>query len=152
MDQQRPPHAPGPHPGPHPGPAPGFGPPPPAYAPAAQAPAPPPPPYAPGGVPSPDGAPFPEFLAADPHNGVVIDEDGVRLEQHGSAIEFTWPEIRTVHYANGPYGWLLVGVALTDGRFYECRVNAKRQDRLYEWLTEIAPVLDYYLTHPPAGS
>ncbi|MFP3992793.1 hypothetical protein U9R90_36015 [Streptomyces sp. E11-3] len=137
MDQQHPPHNPG------------FGPPPPGFTP------PPPPAYAPGAqVPAHHQdmgpAPFPEFLASDRHNAVVIDEGGTHLEQNGVSIEFTWPEIRTIHYT-GQFGWLLVGVMHTDGRFYECRVAAKRQGRLHEWLTEIAPVVGYYLTPPGAA-
>ncbi|WP_156723337.1 hypothetical protein [Streptomyces apocyni] len=131
----------------HPPPSPGFGPPPPGFTP------PPPPSYVPDAqAPAPylpdlgaGPAPFPDFLASDRHSAVVIDEDGARLEQRGLSIDFTWAEIRTIHYT-GQFGWLLVGVMHTDGRFYECRVRATRQDQLHEWLTEIAPVIGYYLT------
>ncbi|MFC7305222.1 hypothetical protein ACFQVC_13440 [Streptomyces monticola] len=108
-----------------------FGPPPPAYPPA-QPPLPPPPPQG------------PEFLATDPRNAVVVDADGVSFELGGQTADFPWQQIGNVHYT-GNGNWLLVGVTHASGAFYECRVDAKRPERLQQWFAELAPVLGYYL-------
>lgn len=135
----------------------------PPYAPPAQPygqPAPPPAgqpsyPYAPQpqsapgapGAPGGPGAPAqgPEFLAVDRHNSVVIDDTGVAFEDHGIAIDFPWPEIRSVHYkasANGKA--LMVAVIHLDGGFYECTVEAKPRERLPQWFGQLAHVLRCY--------
>ncbi|MDX3615833.1 hypothetical protein [Streptomyces europaeiscabiei] len=163
---------PPPQPGTPPGGQQGFGPPPPPYAPPAVPPGRPPQPYAqppqgqPYGQPAPppvgqpphpyaqpqaapgaSGAPAqgPEFLAVDRHNSVVIDINGVAFEDHGIAIDFTWPEIRSVHYkASGNGKALMVAVIHLDGSFYECTVEAKPRERLHQWFGHLAQVLGYY--------
>lgn len=90
---------------------------------------PPPPQYAPS---APDA---PEFLAVDKHSSVVVD--------------FTWPEIRSVHYRASPDGKaLMVAVVHVDGRVYEAVVNAKPRELLRGWFAQLARVLGYYR---PAG-
>ncbi|MEW2394544.1 hypothetical protein [Streptomyces sp. NPDC046862] len=154
-------------PQPSPPPPPGFGPPPPPYAPPAQpyAPppvpaqspqgygAPPPPqPYTPSpypAAPPPTAQPVapagPEFLAVDRHNSIVVDVSGVSFEDHGRSIDFSWPEIRSVHYKpHTDNKGLVMGVVHVDGRFYECVVDAKRHDRLQEWFAHLLAVLQYY--------
>ncbi|MFF6785622.1 hypothetical protein [Streptomyces sp. NPDC012510] len=144
------------------------GPPPQPYAPPAQPYAQPPQPYAqppqphaqppqPYGHPAPQpyapqpqagvapGAQGPEFLAVDRHNSVVIDDNGVAFEDHGVAVDFPWPEVRSVHYkasANGKS--LMVAVIHVDGSFFECTVEAKPRERLCQWFGHLAQVLSYY--------
>ena len=123
------------------GPPPGGFPPPPTYAPG-QAPPPaqaPPPGYAPQ-PPQPAG---PEFLAVDKNHAVVVDIEGISFDEYGTTADFPWQEIGQVHYtAQGNH--LLVGVTHVTGQFYQCRVNAKRQDQLQQWFAQLAPVLGYY--------
>lgn len=93
------------------------------------------------------GAPAqgPEFLAVDRRNSVVIDINGVAFEDHGIAIDFPWPEIRSVHYkASGNGKALMVAVIHIDGSFYECTVEAKPRERLHQWFGQLAHVLGYY--------
>ncbi|WP_328544261.1 hypothetical protein [Streptomyces europaeiscabiei] len=108
----------------------------------------PPHPYAqPQAAPGAPGAPAqgPEFLAVDRHNSVVVDINGVAFEDHGIAIDFTWPEIRSVHYkASGNGKALMVAVIHLDGGFYECTVEAKPRERLHQWFGHLAQVLGYY--------
>ncbi|MFF9775622.1 hypothetical protein ACF1HJ_18445 [Streptomyces sp. NPDC013978] len=139
----------------------GFGPPPPPYAPPhAPPPTPPGPPYAPPPqqqyaqpqqpyaqppqpyAQSPQG---PEFLAVDRHNSVVIDAGGVAFEDHGVSVDFSWPEIRSVHYkASGNGKALMVAVIHLDGGFFECTVEAKPRERLHQWFAHLAHVLGHY--------
>ncbi|MDX2765178.1 hypothetical protein PV386_43805, partial [Streptomyces europaeiscabiei] len=87
----------------------------------------------------------PEFLAVDRHNSVVVDINGVAFEDHGIAIDFTWPEIRSVHYkASGNGKALMVAVIHVDGSFYECTVEARPRERLHQWFAHLAQVLGYY--------
>ncbi|ULR53111.1 hypothetical protein [Streptomyces deccanensis] len=140
----------------------GFGPPPPPYAPPhAPPPAPPGPPYAPqpqrqyaqpqqpyAQPPQPYAqSPHqgPEFLAVDRHNSVVIDAGGVAFEDHGVSVDFSWPEIRSVHYkASGNGKALMVAVIHLDGGFFECTVEAKPRERLHQWFAHLAHVLGHY--------
>ena len=158
---------PPPQPGTPQGGPPGFGPPPPPYAapgappgppqqPHGQPPQPygqqaPPPPYpyaqpqAAPGVVGAAPAQGPEFLAVDRHNSVVIDINGVAFEDHGISVEFSWPEIRSVHYkASGNGKALMVAVIHLDGSFLECTVEAKPRERLPQWFGQLAQVLGYY--------
>ncbi|WP_327353767.1 hypothetical protein [Streptomyces sp. NBC_01304] len=112
-------------------------------------PAPPVPAPAPGYAPAPQQFPQPqqpagpEFLAVDKHSAVVVDIEGVSFDRQGQTADFPWPQIAQVHYtAQGT--WLLVGITLTNGYFFECRVNAKRQDQLHQWFAQLAPVLGHY--------
>ncbi|ANP55832.1 hypothetical protein J2Z21_007899 [Streptomyces griseochromogenes] len=117
---------------------PGFGPPSPHY-PNAYAPSPPQPPA--GG---------PEFMAVDRHNSIVVDTSGVAFEDHGLSIDFSWQEIRSVHFKASPSGKaLMMAVVHLDGRVYECVVEAKPRARLGEWFAQLDPVLGYYR---PMGS
>ncbi|MER7566111.1 hypothetical protein ACGFWE_18680 [Streptomyces sp. NPDC048523] len=112
-------------------PPPGFGPPPPPSAFAS-----PPPQEVPAG---------PEFMAVDRHNSIVVDSAGVAFEDHGRSAEFSWHEIRSVHYKAGPNGkTLMMAVVHLDGRFYECVVDARSRDTLGQWFAQLAPVLGYY--------
>ncbi|WP_240436741.1 hypothetical protein [Streptomyces sporangiiformans] len=148
-------------PGPGSQPPQGFGPPPPSYAPqnpyAQQTPqhAPQNPyaqqaaPYPPAPTPPQPPAQGPDFVAADRHNAVVVDAEGVSFENHGMNAEFPWPVIRSVHYKPGATGrGLMVAVVHVDGSVYECGVDAKRRERLQEWFGQLASVLGYYR---PAG-
>ncbi|USQ83232.1 hypothetical protein NFX46_05210 [Streptomyces phaeoluteigriseus] len=104
---------------------PGFGPPPPQYAPSA-----------------PDA---PEFLAVDKHSSVVVDASGVAFDMYDIVVDFTWPEIRSVHYKASPDGrTLMVAVVHIDGRVYECVVTAKPRELLRTWFAQLAWVLGYY--------
>ncbi|MFJ4643485.1 hypothetical protein ACIP6Q_08070 [Streptomyces bobili] len=110
----------------------GFGPPPPQYAPSAQAP--------------PEA---PEFLAVAKHSSVVVDASGVAFDMYDIVVDFAWPEIRSVHYKVSPDGKaLMVAVVHVDGRVYECVVTPKPQDLLRSWFAQLAWVLGYYR---PAG-
>ncbi|UJV40986.1 hypothetical protein [Streptomyces sp. AMCC400023] len=159
-----PPQQPGTPPGGHQG----FGPPPPPYSPPPAPPGPPqappqqpyaqppqpyaqqqpyaPPPYAQPPQPyaqSPHQGP--EFLAVDRHNSVVIDAGGVAFEDHGASVDFSWPEIRSVHYrASGNGKALMVAVIHLDGGFFECVVEAKPRERLHQWFAHLAHVLGHY--------
>ncbi|MFD5270049.1 hypothetical protein [Streptomyces sp. NPDC058335] len=107
----------------------GFGPPPPQYAPSA-----------------PDA---PEFLAVAKHSSVVVDASGVAFDMYDLVVDFTWPEIRSVHYKASPDGKaLMVAVVHVDGRVYEAVVNAKPRELLRGWFAQLAWVLGYYR---PAG-
>ncbi len=87
----------------------------------------------------------PEFLAVDRRNSVVIDATGVAFEDHGVAVDFPWPEIRSVHYkASGNGKALMVAAIHLDGSFYECTVEAKPRERLHQWFAHLAQVLGYY--------
>ena len=87
----------------------------------------------------------PEFLAVDRHNSVVIDAGGVAFEDHGASVDFSWPEIRSVHYrASGNGKALMVAVIHLDGGFFECVVEAKPRERLHQWFAHIAHVLGHY--------
>ncbi|MDT0566429.1 hypothetical protein RM704_02870 [Streptomyces sp. DSM 3412] len=148
----------------------GFGPPPPPYAPP---PTPPGPPYAPPQQPyaqppqphaqqqpyAPPPQPYappqqqpygqspqgPEFLAVDRHNSVVVDAGGVAFEDHGVSVDFSWPEIRSVHYkASGNGKALMVAVIHLDGGFFECTVEARPRERLHQWFGHLAHVLGHY--------
>ncbi|MFF7392205.1 hypothetical protein ACFZAE_27650 [Streptomyces scabiei] len=166
MDQPGQGHQPPPppqQPGTPPGGGQGFGPPPPPYAPP---PAPPGPPYAPppqpyaqvpqpyaqvpqpyGQAPQPYGQPQqgPEFLAVDRHNSVVVDVNGVAFEDHGVSVDFSWSEIRSVHYkASGNGKALMVAVIHLDGGFFECSVEARPRERLHQWFPHLAQVLGHY--------
>ncbi|MEE1758002.1 MULTISPECIES: hypothetical protein [unclassified Streptomyces] len=135
----------------------GFGPPPPPYAPPSTPPGPPyaPPPqqqyaqpqqpYAPPPQPYAQSPQGPEFLAVDRHNSVVIDVSGVAFEDHGVSVDFSWPEIRSVHYkASGNGKALMVAVIHLDGGFFECTVEAKPRERLHQWFAHLAHVLGHY--------
>ncbi|MEU2588445.1 hypothetical protein ABZ612_37510 [Streptomyces avermitilis] len=112
----------------------GFGPPPPSYA------------------PHPAPADAPEFLAVDRRNSVVVDETGVTFECNGVTAEFPWPEIRSVHYQPSGNGKsLMVAVIHADGILYECVVDAKRGERLHEWLSQLALVIGHYRYYRPGG-
>ncbi|WP_432031790.1 hypothetical protein [Streptomyces antibioticus] len=115
-----------------PPPPPGFGPPPPQYP-------------AEGPQYLPPGGALPEFLAVDRRNSIVVDATGVAFEMYGIAVEFTWPEIRSVHYkASDDAKSLMVAVVHVDGRVYEGVVRAKPRERLRAWFTQLAWVLGYY--------
>jgi hypothetical protein len=87
----------------------------------------------------------PDFLAADRHNSVVVDAAGVAFEMRGLTADFPWPVVRGVHYRPGPdEKVLMVAVVHVGGRVFECRVNAKRREKLKEWFAELAAVLGYY--------
>ncbi|MFJ3710806.1 hypothetical protein [Streptomyces sp. NPDC090053] len=158
----------GAHPGPHPPPVQGFGPPPPAYAP------PPPPGYAPGPPPAyasgpvpqqqyhqppqhqqhqqhqqPGPGPFadgPDFLATDRRNAVVVDVEGVSFERNGQTADFSWNHITTVPFKGSYSGTtLMVSVVLTDGRVYECTVDARNNATLQAWFGGLSHVLGFYL-------
>ncbi|MER6156224.1 hypothetical protein ABT147_11845 [Streptomyces sp. NPDC001868] len=170
MDQPDQGHQPPPPPWTPPGGPQGFGPPPPPYAPPAAPPGPPPqpyaqPPYPQGGPPQqqtygqPAAPPYPysqpqagaapgqgpEFLAVDRRNSVVVDSNGVAFEDHGVSVDFTWPEIRSVHYkASGNGKALMVAVIHVDGGFFECTVEAKPRERLHQWFAHLAQVLGHY--------
>lgn len=104
-------------------------------------------PYPQAAVPPAAGAPTqgPEFLAVDRHNSVVIDSSGVAFEDHGISVDFSWPEIRGVHYKASPNGKaLMIAVIHLDGSFFECVVEAKPRTRLHEWFAHLAQVLTYY--------
>ncbi|GAA2242604.1 hypothetical protein GCM10010145_06050 [Streptomyces ruber] len=124
---------------------PGFGPPPQMYG-APPAPQYAPPPYAPPPVPPAPPVPQgPEFLAVDRHNSIVVDAAGVAFEDHGRGIEFSWHQVRSIHYRPGDDGRSLVmGVVHVDGPFYECVVDAKGRDRMNEWIGRLLPVLQFY--------
>ncbi|TQJ74855.1 hypothetical protein [Streptomyces sp. SLBN-31] len=107
----------------------GFGPPPPQYAP----------------TPAQPPAEGPEFMAVDVHNSIVVDVTGVAFEDHGAAVEFSWPEIQSVHYKASPNGKaLMMAVVLPNGQFYECVVQAKPRAQLGQWFAQLAAVLGYY--------
>ncbi|WP_415947927.1 hypothetical protein [Streptomyces sp. KLOTTS4A1] len=123
------------------GPPPGDVPPPPAYAPQA------PPartPQAYGAEPAPQ-PPFsaPEFVAFDKNNAVVIDAEGVSFDIGGQVADFPWQQLAQLHYtAQGVF--LRVGITHSAGWFHECVVNAKKQQKMIRWLTELGPVAAYY--------
>ncbi|WP_327295601.1 MULTISPECIES: hypothetical protein [unclassified Streptomyces] len=121
-----------------------FGPPPPQM----YAPVPPPAQQQPSGSASFAGGP--DFLAADRHNAVVVDSEGVSFERGGRTADFAWSHISSVPY-KGSYGGttLMVAVVLGDGMFYECAVNARNSTMLQQWFAELAPVLGYYLGGRP---
>ncbi|MFJ9719037.1 hypothetical protein ACIRPQ_24405 [Streptomyces sp. NPDC101213] len=117
---------------------PGFGPPPPQYAPSIPAPA-----AVPVPVPVPPDAP--EFLAMDKHSSVLVDVSGVAFDMYGIVVDFSWPEIRSVHYKARPDGKaLMVAVVHVDGRVYEAMVNAKPREVLHGWFAQLAWVLGHY--------
>ncbi|WP_405777746.1 hypothetical protein [Streptomyces sp. NBC_00859] len=148
--------APGPYSPPPPAPPPppaqgaplpqGFGPPPPPYAGPYTA-APPPVPQQPAGPASFDGGP--DFLAADRHNAVVVDSEGVSFERGGRTADFAWGHIQSVPYTGRGDTVLMVAVVLTDGRFFECAVDARSRGRLQQWFAELAPVIGYYTAGRP---
>ncbi|MGW7046173.1 hypothetical protein ACWGDT_26465 [Streptomyces avermitilis] len=124
---------------------PGYGQPVPPAAPTGFGP--PPPSYAPHPVPA-----APEFLAVDRRNSVVVDETGVTFECNGVTAEFPWPEIRSVHHQPSPNGKsLMVAVIHADGMLYECVVDAKRRERVYEWLNQLVLVIGHYRYYRPGG-
>ncbi|WP_226967054.1 hypothetical protein [Streptomyces phaeolivaceus] len=154
MDQPEQGHQPPPPPGTPPGGPQGFGPPPPPYAPQAPYayPHPQPHPYArphPHPYAQPQAGPTPvqgpEFLAVDRRNSVVVDINGVAFEDHGVSVDFSWEEIRSVHYkASGNGKALMVAVIHLDGGFFECAVEAKPRERLHQWFAHLAQVLGHY--------
>ncbi|QYX77785.1 hypothetical protein [Streptomyces akebiae] len=164
MDQPEQGHQPPPpqQPGTPPGGHQGFGPPPPPYTPPPTPPGPPYPPpqqpyaqppqpyaqqqpYAPPQQPYGQSPQGPEFLAVDRHNSVVVDAGGVAFEDHGVSVDFSWPEIRSVHYkASGNGKALMVAVVHLDGDFFECSVEARPRERLQQWFAHLAQVLGYY--------
>lgn len=90
----------------------------------------------------------PEFIAHDKKNSVIVDLQGVALEVEGHVMEFPWPDIATVHFAPAPWGTvLMVAVVHRSGMTYECRVQAKKQALLHQWLAELGPVLHCYLAN-----
>lgn len=107
---------------------------------------PPPPPSAFTQPPAPQQVPEgPEFMAVDRRNSIVVDSAGVAFEDHGHAVEFPWPEIRSVHYKAGPNGkTLMMAVVHLDGRVYECVVDGRSRDTLGRWFAQLAPILGYY--------
>jgi hypothetical protein len=110
---------------------PGFGPPPPQYA------------HAPASAQPTAGGP--EFMAVDRHNSIVVDTEGVAFENHGMSADFSWQQIRSVHYQASPSGKaLMMAVVLPDGRVYECVVEAKPRAQLGEWFAQLAAVLGHY--------
>ncbi|MET7476296.1 hypothetical protein ABZT17_18250 [Streptomyces sp. NPDC005648] len=87
----------------------------------------------------------PEFMAVDVHNSIVVDIAGIAFEDHDASVEFSWPEIRSVHYKASPNGKaLMMAVIHLDGRFYECVVQAKPRAQLGQWFGQLAAVLGYY--------
>ncbi|UNM16354.1 hypothetical protein J4032_05370 [Streptomyces formicae] len=110
---------------------PAYGPPPAAYGPPQQT------------------ATGPEFVAHDRHNSVIVDAAGVALEIQGHTLEFPWSAIATVHFAPGPFATvLMVAVTHAGGMLYECRIAARKQAVLQQWLAELGPVLHHYLANP----
>jgi hypothetical protein len=114
-------------------------------------PIPPPPPHPPTVAPAGFGPPpaqpaaGPEFMVFDRHNSIVLDAAGVAFEDHGLSVEFSWQEIRSIHYKASPSGKaLMMAVVHLDGRFYECVVEAKPKARLGEWFAQLAGVLGHY--------
>ncbi|WP_353944862.1 hypothetical protein ABII15_26950 [Streptomyces sp. HUAS MG91] len=119
-------------------PLPSFVPPPPAHPPAF-----PPPPSVPPAA-GPGTVQGPEFIAADEHNGLVVDADGVHFEQGPHAVDLPWAYVRTVRFQPVPDG-LYVTAVMTDGPVYECRVRARRRSLATQWSTDLAGVLHHYL-------
>ncbi|NEB79965.1 hypothetical protein G3I40_32795 [Streptomyces sp. SID14478] len=85
------------------GPTGGFGAPPPAFAPT-----------------PPSAVPGPEFVAADQYSGLVVDAEGVHLEQGPHAIDLPWARLRTVHFQPMDAGISLTAVT-ADGPVYACQ-------------------------------
>ncbi|WP_189110190.1 hypothetical protein [Streptomyces camponoticapitis] len=140
---------PNPYLNPHPQPSGVFGPPPPAYPPAPAPPAYPPAP-APGPAPVPAYGAVPpnvnpEFLVADRHSGIVIDETGVTFDFEGQSAEFPWSDIQSVHSKPGGGHRLMVAVVLPGGKFYECGVKARNRMTLEQWVRHLGYVLHVYL-------
>ncbi|WP_420035660.1 hypothetical protein ACN2WE_28235 [Streptomyces sp. cg28] len=127
----------------------GFGPPPSVPPPPAHPPVFPPPPSVPPAA-GPGPAPGPEFIAADDHNGLVVDSDGVHFEQGPHGIDLPWAYVRTVRFQPVPDG-LYVTAVMTDGPVYECRVRARRRSLATQWSTDLAGVLHHYLAGRVSG-
>ncbi|MET8475224.1 hypothetical protein ABZY90_33130 [Streptomyces sp. NPDC006422] len=132
----------------------GFGAPPPPFAPAPPAAppaAPPPPSYAPGAPPAPPAPPAgpggpggPEFVAADKHNGVVVDAEGLHFEQGPHAIDLPWSHVRTANFQPMPSG-VFVTASMSDGAVYTCQVQARKKAQASEWCGQLGAVLQHYL-------
>ncbi|MFJ9040251.1 hypothetical protein ACIRF8_27180 [Streptomyces sp. NPDC102406] len=86
----------------------------------------------------------PEFVAADDHNGLVVDDRGVHFEQGPHAIDLPWARLRTVQFHPLDAG-LSVAAVTVDGPVYECRVRARRRSQVTRWCGELAAVLHHYL-------
>ncbi|MGW2346741.1 hypothetical protein [Streptomyces sp. NPDC001661] len=125
----------------------GFGAPPPPFAPAPPAAppaAPPPPSHAPAPPAPPAGPGGPEFVAADQHNGMVVDVDGLHFEQGPHAIDLPWSHVRTANFQPMPSG-VFVTAAMSDGAVYTCQVQARKKAQAAEWCGQLGAVLQYYL-------
>ncbi|MFF3496158.1 hypothetical protein ACFYWS_32970 [Streptomyces sp. NPDC002795] len=122
------------------GPPPPFAPTPPPHPPAA----PPPPAHPPQFAPAPPGPTGPEFVAADKHNGVVVDADGLHFEQGPHAIDLPWPHVRTANFQPMPSG-VFITAAMSDGAVYTCQVQARRKAEASEWCGRLGAVLQYYM-------
>ena len=85
----------------------------------------------------------------DKHSSVLVDASGVAFDMYDIVVDFSWPEIRSVHYKARPDGKaLMVAVVHVDGRVYECMVMAKPRSLLSTWFAQLSWVLGYYR---PAG-
>ncbi|MGD6754585.1 hypothetical protein [Streptomyces sp. BH105] len=129
----------------------GFGGPPPPFAPAPPPHppvAPPPPSHAPTPPAPPAGPPAgpagPEFVAADQHNGMVVDVDGLHFEQGPHAIDLPWSHVRTANFQPLPSG-VFVTASMSDGAVYTCQVQARKKAQAAEWCSQLGAVLHYYL-------
>ncbi|MFE0699599.1 serine/threonine-protein kinase [Streptomyces sp. NPDC058872] len=91
--------------------------------------------------------PAPEFVAADRNGGVVVDGNGVCLQLFGEEAEFSWGEIGAVRHGRFRRGrGLRIAVILYDGSVYDCEVDGRRAARVDEWIRQLDPVLQRYLT------
>lgn len=130
------------------GPPPGQIPPPPSHAPQQPyVPQAPQQPYAPQAPQQPyapqPAAAGPEFVAFDKSNALVIDGAGISFDLGGQVADFPWEQVTQLHYT--AQGTLLrVGITHSAGWFHECVVNAKKQQKMIQWLTELGPVAAYY--------
>ncbi|OIJ62771.1 serine/threonine-protein kinase [Streptomyces mangrovisoli] len=79
-----------------------------------------------------------ELVIADGTASLIADGDGIVLEVDGVEADFDWPEIASLHYAAARRGHrLTVTVALTDGTWYPCEINARRAEVLHEWMWQL---------------
>ncbi|MFI7387102.1 hypothetical protein [Streptomyces sp. NPDC049813] len=111
----------------------GFGAPPPMFE----------PPVVTGGPFAP-GVAGPEFVVADEFNGVIVDAEGVHLEQGPHGIALPWARVRTVRFHPMEPG-LSVTAVTVEVPVYECRVRARRRTLVRGWCAELDGVLHHYL-------
>ncbi|MCQ4206722.1 hypothetical protein [Streptomyces longispororuber] len=104
----------------------------------------PPPMFQPVPVPVASPGTGPEFVAADQYNGLVVDADGVHLEQGPHAIDLPWARLRTVQFQPLDAGVSVTAVTV-DGPVYTCAVRARRRSQARTWCAELPPVLAHYL-------